>query len=223
MADINIPDDDDTDKDYPDAVDAFKKKSPDSKPEDIEREEFDRDVQRRLAAKPAEETVREWENAHNAIAEGSSHFIDVAETRNQLTTLRITLTALAQKSENNGFLDDVSAYYAIRSIVEVYDRCHPTDGIMATDAWFDEFQKVAKVSTFHLTVITIEVLKRKLPDWLVRLVGLFDNEVRGQLFELGKVRRPSSAKAQKDLGWSYRPWEDTLVDTATSLEAVGAV
>jgi hypothetical protein len=55
------------------------------------------------------------------------------------------------------------------------------------------------------------------------LVGLFDGEVRGQLFELGKVRRPSSAKAEKDLGWSFRPWEDTLVDTATSLEAVGAL
>jgi len=32
---------------------------------------------------------------------------------------------------------------------------------------------------------------RKLPDWLVRIVGLFDGEVRGQLFELGKVRRLS--------------------------------
>ncbi len=64
---------------------------------------------------------------------------------------------------------------------------------------------------------------RKLPDWVVRLVGLFDAEVRGQLLELGKVRRPSSAKAEKDLGWSHRPWEDTLVDTATSLEAVGAL
>ena len=64
---------------------------------------------------------------------------------------------------------------------------------------------------------------RKPPDWVVRLVGLFDNEVRGQVFELGKVRRLSSAKAEKDLGWSFRPWEDTLVDTATSLEAVGAL
>lgn len=34
---------------------------------------------------------------------------------------------------------------------------------------------------------------RKLPDWLVKMVGLFDAEVRGQLFELGRKRRLSSA------------------------------
>jgi dihydroflavonol-4-reductase len=68
-----------------------------------------------------------------------------------------------------------------------------------------------------------KVPTRKLPDWVVRFVGLFDSEVRGQLFELGKVRRPSSAKAEKDLDWSSRPLEHTIVDTATSLEAVGAL
>jgi dihydroflavonol-4-reductase len=68
-----------------------------------------------------------------------------------------------------------------------------------------------------------KVPTRKLPDWIVRFVGLFDKEVRGQLFELGKVRRLSGAKAEKDLGWSSRPWKDTIMDTATSLEAVGAL
>jgi dihydroflavonol-4-reductase len=68
-----------------------------------------------------------------------------------------------------------------------------------------------------------KVPTRKLPDWVVRLVGLFDNEVRGQVFELGKVRRLSSAKAQRELGWRSRPWQDTIVDTATSLQAVGAL
>jgi dihydroflavonol-4-reductase len=67
-----------------------------------------------------------------------------------------------------------------------------------------------------------KVPTRKLPDWLVRFVGLFDKEVKGQLFELGKVRRPSSAKAEKELGWTPRPWEETIIDTARSLEAVGA-
>jgi nucleoside-diphosphate-sugar epimerase len=68
-----------------------------------------------------------------------------------------------------------------------------------------------------------KVPTRNLPDWLVRLVGLFDSEVRGQLFELGKVRRLSSAKAEKELGWSFRSLEATLTDTATSLEAVGVL
>jgi len=64
---------------------------------------------------------------------------------------------------------------------------------------------------------------RHLPDWLVRLVALVDREVRGQVFELGKVRRLSSEKALRELGWSARPVEETIIDTATTLEAVGAL
>jgi len=64
---------------------------------------------------------------------------------------------------------------------------------------------------------------RRLPDWLVKMVGLFDAEVRGQLFELGRKRRFSSAKAERDLGWRSRPVADTIVDTATSLRGVGAL
>jgi nucleoside-diphosphate-sugar epimerase len=58
---------------------------------------------------------------------------------------------------------------------------------------------------------------RGLPNWVMRLVGLFDGEVRGQTFELGKIRKASSAKAQSQLGWTPRPVEHTVVDTATSL------
>jgi nucleoside-diphosphate-sugar epimerase len=61
---------------------------------------------------------------------------------------------------------------------------------------------------------------RGLPNWMVRLVGLFDGEVRGQTFELGKIRKASSAKAQTQLGWTPRPVEHTIVDTATSLMSV---
>ena len=82
---------------------------------------------------------------------------------------------------------------------------------------------VARVLKDRLGDKAKKVPTRKLPDWPVRFVGLFDGEVRGQLFELGKVRRPSSAKAEKELGWSSRPFEETIVDTATSLEAVGAL
>lgn len=88
---------------------------------------------------------------------------------------------------------------------------------------FISFSEIANVLKEHLGDKAKKVPTRKLPDWIVRFVGLFDSEVRGQLFELGKVRRLSSAKAEKDLGWISRPWEDTLVDTATSLDAVGAL
>jgi dihydroflavonol-4-reductase len=64
---------------------------------------------------------------------------------------------------------------------------------------------------------------RRLPDWLVRLVGLMDHEVGGQTFELGKERHLSSAKARSELGWTTRPAQATILDTATSLARVGAL
>ena len=88
---------------------------------------------------------------------------------------------------------------------------------------FISLSEIANVLKQRLGDKAKKVPARKLPDWVVRLVGLFDNEVRGQVFELGKVRRLSSTKAERDLGWSRRPSEDTIVDTATSLEAVGAL
>jgi dihydroflavonol-4-reductase len=88
---------------------------------------------------------------------------------------------------------------------------------------FTSMTEIANVLKARLGDKAKKAPTRKLPDWVVRLVGLFDREVRGQLFELGKVRRLSSAKAKKDLGWSSRPLEDTIADTATSLEAVGAL
>jgi nucleoside-diphosphate-sugar epimerase len=88
---------------------------------------------------------------------------------------------------------------------------------------FISMSEIANVLKQRLGDKAKKVPTRKLPDWVVRLVGLFDNEVRGQVFELGKIRRPSSAKAEKDFGWSSRPWEETIVDTVTSLEVVGAL
>jgi nucleoside-diphosphate-sugar epimerase len=64
---------------------------------------------------------------------------------------------------------------------------------------------------------------RRLPDWLVRVVGLVDKEVGGQTFELGKERRLSSAKARSELGWTTRPAKATILDTAASLARVGAL
>jgi len=88
---------------------------------------------------------------------------------------------------------------------------------------FISMSEIANVLKERLGDKAKKVPTRKLPDWVVRVVGLFDSEVRGQLFELGKVRRPSSAKAEKELAWSFRPVEKTIIDTATSLEAVGAL
>lgn len=62
---------------------------------------------------------------------------------------------------------------------------------------------------------------RRVPDWLVRVVGLFDAEIRSVIPELGHHKHASSEKARRVLGWAPRPPEDALVATAESLMRLG--
>lgn len=64
---------------------------------------------------------------------------------------------------------------------------------------------------------------RSLPNPVVRLIALFDPAIRSVVSGLGKRAETSSEKARKTLGWSPRPVEDTVAETAESLIRVGAV
>jgi dihydroflavonol-4-reductase len=86
--------------------------------------------------------------------------------------------------------------------------------------WMAEIAKILKTELGARGKI---VPMRKLPDFMVRLVGIFDPVVRAQLHELGKMRNLSSDQAHQILGWKQRPLKETIVDTANSLFAVGAV
>ena len=64
---------------------------------------------------------------------------------------------------------------------------------------------------------------RKVPDFVVRLVGLVDRDLGSVVPDLGRKHDFSSAKAQSVLGWKPRPLEETVLDCARSLIAEGAV
>ena len=67
-----------------------------------------------------------------------------------------------------------------------------------------------------------KVPTRRLPDFMVRLAGLFDPALRELTPGLGRKHVFSSAKAQKVLGWAPRPAKATFVECAQSLFAKGA-
>jgi nucleoside-diphosphate-sugar epimerase len=67
------------------------------------------------------------------------------------------------------------------------------------------------------------VATHPLPDPLVRLAALFDRGLRLTVPALGKVERVSAARARRDLGWTMRPVDDTVRDTAESLLRTGVV
>jgi nucleoside-diphosphate-sugar epimerase len=64
---------------------------------------------------------------------------------------------------------------------------------------------------------------RELPNWLVRLIGVFDPQVRSILPELGREKHATNEKARSLLGWDPRSREDAIVVTAESLIRLGLV
>ena len=62
---------------------------------------------------------------------------------------------------------------------------------------------------------------RELPDWLLRIVALFDKSVGQIVPELGKRKTATNEKARRVLGWSPRSTEDAIVATAESLVLLG--
>jgi nucleoside-diphosphate-sugar epimerase len=61
----------------------------------------------------------------------------------------------------------------------------------------------------------------QLPDWLLRVIAIFDPTVRQIVPELGKVKNASNEKAKRVLGWAPRSNEEAIVATAQSLVRLG--
>jgi nucleoside-diphosphate-sugar epimerase len=87
-------------------------------------------------------------------------------------------------------------------------------------AWMGEMAEMLRA---NLGAEAAKVPTRKAPDFLLRLVGLFDRDVGSVAGSLGRKRDYSSTKAQTLLGWRPRPAQDTVLDCARSLVAAGAV
>jgi nucleoside-diphosphate-sugar epimerase len=88
---------------------------------------------------------------------------------------------------------------------------------LATSGHFLQVVEVAQALKDGLGKAARAVSVRRLPNWLLRAVSLFDPEVRALLPELGKRKNATSQKAQRLLGWTPRPPEEAIVATAASL------
>jgi dihydroflavonol-4-reductase len=80
--------------------------------------------------------------------------------------------------------------------------------------WMSE---VAEVLRDRLGTAATKVPRRKVPDLVVRGMGIFDPSVRSIVGQLGRRVEMSSERARSLLGWSPRPVEETIVDCARSL------
>jgi dihydroflavonol-4-reductase len=62
---------------------------------------------------------------------------------------------------------------------------------------------------------------RELPDWVVRLLAVFNGRVKLIVPELGRFKNATNAKARDTLGWAPRSNEEAIVATAESLVRLG--
>jgi dihydroflavonol-4-reductase len=81
--------------------------------------------------------------------------------------------------------------------------------------------EVAGVLRRELGDAASRVPTRKVPDLLVKAMGLFDPSVRSITNQLGKKLTYSNEKARTTLGWSPRPAAESAVDTARSMIELG--
>ena len=81
--------------------------------------------------------------------------------------------------------------------------------------------EIAAILRERLPAHAGKVPKRRMPNWVMRIVSLFDPAVRQLIGELGKVRHAEPTHAMEKLGWRPRPAADSVVDTAESLIAMG--
>jgi nucleoside-diphosphate-sugar epimerase len=86
---------------------------------------------------------------------------------------------------------------------------------------FMTIQEIAQLLKSRMGDAARRVPTRVLPDWIVRLVSLFDSSVAYIVPELGKFKNATNAKARHVLGWEPRSNEDSIIATAESLVRLG--
>ena len=92
---------------------------------------------------------------------------------------------------------------------------------LAVSGDFMTVREIAQTLKTRLGDAAARVKTCELPDWLVRIVGLFNPEAAQLVTELGKVKNATSAKAVRVLGWAPRSREDALAATGESLVRLG--
>lgn len=82
---------------------------------------------------------------------------------------------------------------------------------------------IAKVLKKNLGEKAAKVPTAELPNWLIKLLSLFNPKLKAVAPYLGMVKRASSEKAIDLLGWKPRPADEAILATANSLIKLGIV
>ncbi|MBO9562508.1 MAG: aldehyde reductase [Niastella sp.] len=82
---------------------------------------------------------------------------------------------------------------------------------------------IAKALRQHLGAKAAHVPTKELPNWFIKLLSLFIPKLKAVAPYLGMVKRASSEKAVRQLGWKPRTTDEAIAATANSLLKFGIV
>lgn len=118
-------------------------------------------------------------------------------------------------------------YVDVRDVADLHVRAmtSPSAGgerFLATDRFLWTID-TAKILRDRMGEQGRKVPTRVAPNFMVRAMGMFDPAIRTIVGDLGQKTEYSSEKARTTLGWTPRPVEDAIEDTARSLLDRGVV
>jgi dihydroflavonol-4-reductase len=115
----------------------------------------------------------------------------------------------------------------VRDVADLHVRALEAPGMAGerfiASGRFMKLREIADVLRAEFGAQAHRVPTRDLPDWLVRLAALFNPLAKAVVGELGSVRHQDASHARAVLGWATRPVEQSIVDTARCLIALGIV
>ena len=115
----------------------------------------------------------------------------------------------------------------VRDVADLHVRALSAPG-MANERFiasgrFVKLREVADILRAGLGAQASKVTTRNVPDGLVRIAARFNPLARAVVGELGSVRNQDATHASAVLGWATRPVEQSILDTARSLIALGII
>jgi dihydroflavonol-4-reductase len=116
----------------------------------------------------------------------------------------------------------------VRDVVDLHIRAmtHAAaagERFLATSDQPMSIKMMADVLRDRLGDAAAKVPTRELPNWLVRVLGVFNAEMRSIVPDLGNRKRATAAKARARLGWTSRSAEEAIEASGESLVRLGIV
>src|SRR6218665_2983855 len=121
-----------------------------------------------------------------------------------------------------------SCYIDVRDVADLHIRAmtHPAakgERFLATSGPSLTMLDIAKVLKNHFGEAANKVPTKEIPNWVLRIVGLFNQTIKILIPMFGKYMDASDEKAKRVLGWSPRSNEKGIIDTAESLLRLGII